>query len=76
MAGICQPMKVFIGIHCQELENWTVFFCKHTSAFPWIYSDLKGIPPEIGEHRMILEEKCQTNMSEATSSKSKILPSG
>ena len=28
----------------------------HKSAFAWIYADLRGIPAEITEHRIVLEE--------------------
>lgn len=54
--GLRQPIKVYQGIHGSELEQWTNFFRTHKNAFAWTYEDLQGIPPELGEHRIILEK--------------------
>ena len=51
-----QPVKVHDGIQGQELQDWTKFFRKYKSAFAWTYADLRGIPAEIIEHRIVLEE--------------------
>ena len=51
-----QPIKVYDGIQGQELQDWTKFFHKHKSAFAWTYADLHGIPTEIAEHHIVLEE--------------------
>ena len=51
-----QPIKVYDGIHGQELQDWTEFFHIHKSAFAWTYTDLRGIPAEIVGHRIVLEE--------------------
>ena len=51
-----QPVKVYDGIQGRELQNWTEFFRKHKSAFAWTYADLRGIPAEIAEHRIVLED--------------------
>ena len=51
-----QSVKVYDGIQGQELQNWTEFIRKHKSAFAWTYADLGGIPAEIAEHRIVLEE--------------------
>ena len=51
-----QPIKVYDGIHGQKLQDWTEFFHIHKLAFAWIYADLHGIPAEIVEYRIVLEE--------------------
>ena len=51
-----QPIKVYDGIQGRDLQNWTEFFRKHKSAFAWTYADLRGIPAEIAEHRIVLED--------------------
>ena len=51
-----QPVKVYDGIQGRDLQNWTEFFRKHKSAFAWTYADLRGIPAEIAEHRIVLED--------------------
>ena len=52
-----QPInKVYDGIYGQELQDWTEFFHIHKSAFSWTYADLRGIPDEIDEYRIVLEE--------------------
>ena len=50
-----QPIRLYQGIRGHQLIQWTDFFKHHKSSFAWTYSDLKGIPPELGEHRIILE---------------------
>jgi hypothetical protein len=40
----------------QERRVWHRFFTKHVSVFAWSYKDLKGVPPEICEHHIHLEE--------------------
>ena len=54
-----QPIKVYDGIHGQELQDWIEFFHIHKLAFAWTYADLRGIPTKIAEHRIELEEDAQ-----------------
>ena len=54
--GKRQPIKLYDGINGQMLVIWTDFFRAHKSSFAWTYEDLKGVPPEIGEHRIHLKE--------------------
>lgn len=51
-----QPIRDYDGIQGQELRNWTEFFRAHKSAFVWTYADLRGIPVEIVEHWIVLED--------------------
>ena len=51
-----QLVKVYNGIHGQELQDWTKFLHIHKSAFAWIYANLCHISTEIAEHRIALEE--------------------
>ena len=64
----CQPInlgtednpkmiQIYAGITGETKETWTDFFLKHKSAFAWSYKDLKGIPADVCEHRIILEDK-------------------
>ncbi|XP_073394981.1 uncharacterized protein [Physcomitrium patens] len=51
-----QPIQVYGGIQGRELQDWINFFHKHKPVFAWTYNDLRGIPAEIAEHRIVLEE--------------------
>jgi hypothetical protein len=50
-----QTVTIYNKINGKELEDWTGFLMKHKSVFAWTYQDLKGIPPSIGQHHIILE---------------------
>jgi hypothetical protein len=54
-----QNISVYDGITGLTLEEWREFFNKHKSAFAWTYADLKGIPAEVCEHRIILQDGVQ-----------------
>jgi len=38
-----------------DLKYWLGFFRRHKSSFAWNYEDLKGVPPEIFQHKIELE---------------------
>ena len=54
-----QVIKVYDGIKGQTLQIWTKFFQDHKSAFAWTYADLRGIPAEIAEHKIVLQDGTQ-----------------
>lgn len=49
-----------IHINCElsptELKDWKIFFKENSSNFAWSYKDLKGIPCEVCEHHIHLDE--------------------
>jgi hypothetical protein len=48
-------INVYDGLTPEEFTIWYKFFKSNKSAFAWTYKDLKGVPPEICEHQIILE---------------------
>ena len=38
------------------MKYWREFFIHYKTAFAWTYSDLKGIPAEVCEHKIVLED--------------------
>jgi hypothetical protein len=49
-------INVYDGLTLEEFTIWYHFFKSNKSAFAWTYKDLKGVPPEICEHQIILED--------------------
>ena len=45
-------IKVYSKMTKVEYKYWKGFFKRHKSVFAWNYSDLKGVPPEICEHKI------------------------
>jgi hypothetical protein len=56
-----EPKNIQISKHLsrQELRSWQQFFIKHYSTFAWSYKNLKGVPPEVCEHHINLEENAK-----------------
>jgi hypothetical protein len=50
-----QIIKVYSKMTKVEFNYWYTFFKRHKSSFAWSYADLKGVPPEICEHKIELE---------------------
>ena len=53
-----QPRNILVSKHLtpDKQNTWKKFFMGFSSTFAWSYKDLKGIPPEVCEHHIILEE--------------------
>jgi hypothetical protein len=49
-------INFYEGLTPEEFTNWYRFFKSNKSTFAWTYKDLKGVPPEICEHQIILED--------------------
>ena len=50
-----KSIQVYKGMGESEYEQWFQFFKHNMDVFAWTYKDLKGIPPDVCEHRIILE---------------------
>ena len=50
-----KTIRIYKNLNLKEYEEWLQFFTKYKSAFVWTYKDLKGIPREVCQHRIILE---------------------
>ena len=50
-----KTIRIYKNLNPKEYEEWLQFFTKYKSVFSWTYSDLKGIPREVCQHRIILE---------------------
>ena len=48
-------IQAYKGMGEAEFKQWFQFFKHNMDAFAWTYKDLKGIPPDVCEHRIILE---------------------
>jgi hypothetical protein len=48
-------INVYDGLSPEEFTTWHKFFKANKSTFAWTYKDLKGVPPDICEHQIILE---------------------
>jgi hypothetical protein len=49
-------IKVYEKITDVEWKFWRDFFKRNIKVFAWTYKDLRGVPPEICEHKIVLEE--------------------
>lgn len=55
-----EPKLVTIGNYWdQEIEQATTLFVEYKDVFAWSYKDLKGIPFELGEHKIELLENAK-----------------
>ena len=54
--GEIKNIQVSKHLSHQERRVWQRFFNKQLSVFAWSYKDLKGVPPEVCEHHIHLEE--------------------
>lgn len=52
-------INVYEGLTPEEFTMWYQFFKSNKSAFAWTYKDLKGVPPKICEHQIILEDNAK-----------------
>ena len=50
-----KPIKIYDGLSPQEYDEWYKFFMSEKDAFAWTYKDLKGIPPDVCQHHIVLE---------------------
>jgi len=50
-----QIIKIYHKLSKIDLKYWLGFFRRHKSSFVWNYEDLKGVLPEICEHKIELE---------------------
>jgi hypothetical protein len=53
-------INVYDGLSPEEFTTWHKFFKANKSAFAWTYKDLKGVPPDICEHQIILEDNVKS----------------
>ena len=49
-------IKIYEKLTPVEWKYWRDFFKRNIKVFAWSYKDLRGVPPEICEHKIILEE--------------------
>jgi len=50
-----QIINIYSKMTKGEFKYWKGFFKRHKSYFSWTYKDLKDVPPDICEHKIILE---------------------
>ena len=50
-----KTIRIYKNLNPKEYEEWLQFFTKCKSAFAWTYKDLKRIPRENCQHRIIIE---------------------
>jgi hypothetical protein len=48
-------IQVFKGLTPNMAKEWLEFFRDTQDVFAWTYKDLRGVPPEICQHRIILD---------------------
>ena len=51
-----QNIRLYKGITKLELKYWSDFFIRNKRVFAWTYKDLRGIPPDVCEHKIVLED--------------------
>ena len=51
-----QNIRLYKGITKLELKYWSDFFVRNKKVFAWTYKDLRGIPPDVCEHKIVLED--------------------
>ena len=49
-------IKVYEKLSKTEWQYWYNFFKRNIKVFAWTYKDLRGVPPEVCEHKIVLEE--------------------
>jgi hypothetical protein len=49
-------INVYDGLSPEEFTTWHKIFKANKAAFAWTYKDLKGVPPDICEPHIILED--------------------
>ena len=49
-------IKIYEKISNIEWKYWFNFFKRNMQVFAWTYKDLRGVPPEVCEHKIVLEE--------------------
>jgi len=52
-------INVYEGLNVEEFTKWNQFFMSNKFVFAWTYKDLKGVPPNICEHQIILEDNAK-----------------
>ena len=54
-----QNIRVYANMTIKEWKHWFQFFERYKSVFAWTYLDLRGVPAEICEHKIILEDNAK-----------------
>jgi hypothetical protein len=57
-------IKVFKGLTSEMAKEWLEFFRDTQDVFAWTYKDLRGVPSEICQHRIVLEPNAKLYESE------------
>jgi hypothetical protein len=52
-------IKIYSGLDSKLLKEWLQFFKDTKDVFAWTYKDLKGVPPEICQHQIVLESNAK-----------------
>ena len=48
-------IRVYSGLSSELIKEWLEFFRDTQDVFAWTYKDLKGVPPDICQHQIVLE---------------------
>jgi hypothetical protein len=54
-----KSIKVFKGLTPKMVNEWLEFFRDTQDVFAWTYKDLKEVPPDICQHRIVLESNAK-----------------
>jgi hypothetical protein len=53
-------IKVFKGLIPEMVKEWLEFFRDTQDVFTWTYKDLRGVPPKICQHKIVLEPNAKS----------------
>jgi hypothetical protein len=48
-------IRIYNGLTLEQAKEWLQFFEDTQDVFAWTYKDLKGVPPDICQHQIVLE---------------------
>ena len=49
-------IKIYAKLSKTEWKYWYNFFKMNIKVFAWTYKDLRGVPPEVCQHKIVFEE--------------------
>jgi hypothetical protein len=54
-----KSIRIYSGLTTELFKEWLQFFKDTKDVFAWTYKDLKGVPPEICQHQIVLESNAK-----------------
>jgi hypothetical protein len=52
-------IRIYSGLTIELFKEWLQFFKDTKDVFAWTYKDLKGVPPKICQHQIVLESNAK-----------------